>query len=136
MRSRQLHLACWSSGMILVSGTRGPGFNSRTSPDYYFFLKYIYIQCLQKGNIPAGIRTRDLWIRNPTRYPLRYQDYKLRAYFITVFFQRFVKKKSKVNVGYELRVQYGSVVQGYDSRFGCERSRVQIPAEPMMFCFL
>ncbi len=24
----------------------------------------------------------------------------------------------------------GSVVQGYDSRFGCERSRVQIPAEP------
>ena len=26
----------------------------------------------EKCIIPAGIRTRDLWIRNPTRYPLRY----------------------------------------------------------------
>ena len=24
--------------------------------------------------IPAGIRTQDLWIRSPTRYPLRYRD--------------------------------------------------------------
>ena len=24
--------ACWSSGMILASGARGPGFNSRTGP--------------------------------------------------------------------------------------------------------
>ena len=30
----------------------------------------------------------------------------------------------------------GSMVQGYDSRFGCERPRVQIPVEPMLlFCF-
>jgi hypothetical protein len=27
-----------------------------------------------KHPIPAGIRTRDLWIRSPTRYPLRYRD--------------------------------------------------------------
>ena len=27
----------------------------------------------------------------------------------------------------------GSVVQGYDSCFGCRRSRVQIPAEPAIF---
>ena len=26
------HLAVWSSGMILASGARGPGFNSRTGP--------------------------------------------------------------------------------------------------------
>ena len=24
--------------------------------------------------IPGGIRTHDLWIRSPTRYPLRYRD--------------------------------------------------------------
>ena len=28
-----------------------------------------------KSCIPGGIRTRDLWIRSPTRYPLRYGDF-------------------------------------------------------------
>ena len=29
---RQILLAAWSSGMILASGARSPGFNSRSSP--------------------------------------------------------------------------------------------------------
>ena len=28
----------------------------------------------KKVSIPGGIRTRDLWIRSPARYPLRYGD--------------------------------------------------------------
>ena len=36
--------------------------------------------------IPAGIRTRDLWIRSPTRYPLRYRDcHNLSLIFIKCF---------------------------------------------------
>ena len=35
--------------------------------------------------IPGGIRTRDLWIRSPTRYPLRYRDFHIRLmiHFLT-----------------------------------------------------
>ena len=36
---------------------------------------YMYEQVGRKiMSIPGGIRTHDLWIRSPTRYPLRYGD--------------------------------------------------------------
>ena len=38
-------LACWSSGMIPVSGAGGPGFNSQTSPLFFHLLLYVSTGC-------------------------------------------------------------------------------------------
>ena len=50
LRPKYVHVAVWSSGMILASGARGPGFNSQNSPD------------LTRKDLTAG-RERMLWSR-------------------------------------------------------------------------
>ena len=40
--------ACWSRGMILALGARGPGFKSRTGP---FFSRCVFFFQKQKGEL-------------------------------------------------------------------------------------
>ena len=47
---------------------------SNPTPDIVLSnIKLVTSKVYAKYTTPAGIRTPDLWIRNPTRYPLRYK---------------------------------------------------------------
>ena len=51
-----------------------------------------------KANIPAGIRTRDLWIRSPTRYPLRYRDSVIGGYGSSSLCSRMVFRSNELRL--------------------------------------
>ena len=52
--------AAWSSGMILASGARGPGFNSRSSPPDSFFLRIFQMHDDLALFRPAGLMDKAL----------------------------------------------------------------------------
>ena len=58
----------WSRGMILRSGRRGRGFDSRTAPDIYFFLFFFFCTKPYCGvlRVPAG-KIRNVRMRSEPR---------------------------------------------------------------------
>ena len=56
-RALRFQLAAWSSGMILASGARGPGFNSRSSPMQMPSATRFRAPCVA---LPADARSRSL----------------------------------------------------------------------------
>ena len=64
----------WSRGMILASGARGRGFDSRTAPfEVDTFLLFFFFNHVSSGKnekqkySPTGSRTRVCWVK--TSYP-------------------------------------------------------------------
>ena len=71
----KLLLECFSQ--IYFSKILYNTYNIKTLKSSIYMYEQVGIKIM---SIPGGIRTHDLWIRSPTRYPLRYGDLDAQSY--------------------------------------------------------